>query len=99
VKEGYGSLGVHFGAGTRFDCHTYPDDPPDGPILTISTPGLSLALCNRTRGVVEVGDVHNARRLLEVVTRFSAEVERLHALYGTAAESAESPESAESAVA
>ncbi|WP_412519455.1 hypothetical protein K8Z49_15920 [Actinomadura madurae] len=98
MKEGYGSLGVHFGADTRFDCHVYPDDPPTAPILTVSTPGLSLALSNRGRGLEE-GDLHNARRLLEVVTRFTAEVERLHALYGFTAESPESPRSAESTAA
>lgn len=87
MKDGYGSLGVYFGAGTRFECHTYPDDPAPGPILAIVTPGLSLTLSNRTRGAVEAGDVQNARRLVEVVSRFAAEVERLYALNDAAAES------------
>ncbi|TDB96749.1 hypothetical protein [Actinomadura sp. 7K534] len=88
MKDGYGSVGVHFGADTRFGCITYPDDPPTSPILTISTPGLSLTLSGR-RLDVEAGDVQNARRLLEVVSRFTAEVERLHSLNNIPAESAE----------
>ena len=80
VHNTYNSVGVHLGAGARFVCHIYPHDPQSGPIMVIDAAGLSFMLANGTRGAVEAGDVANARRLLEVVTEFAAEVERLHAL-------------------
>ncbi|WUI00253.1 hypothetical protein OHR68_00025 [Spirillospora sp. NBC_00431] len=80
MKDTFGMADIHLGEGSRFACHTYPGHPDAGPILTISAAGLTFGLSNRSRGAVEAGDVANARRLLEVVTRFTAEVERLHAL-------------------
>ncbi|MFC4054601.1 hypothetical protein ACFOY4_33345 [Actinomadura syzygii] len=87
MKDGYGGMDLHLGAGTRFYCHTYPENPEAGPILVIEAAGVSLMLSNRTRGAVEAGDVENARRLLEVVSEFTAEVERLHAINGAAVDS------------
>ncbi|GAA2456906.1 hypothetical protein GCM10010191_90540 [Actinomadura vinacea] len=79
---------IVLGEGAHFLCHTYPNDPESGPILVIDTSGVTFRLTNRVRGGVEVGDVRNARRLLEVVSRFVAEVERLHAQSSERAESA-----------
>ncbi|MFD0900575.1 hypothetical protein [Actinomadura sediminis] len=85
MKDTTGTLSVHLGAGAVVQCFTYKDD---GPILAIDAPGISLSLTNRTPVAMVAGDVENARRLLEAVTTFAAEVERLHAANETAAESA-----------
>ncbi|NEA22195.1 hypothetical protein [Actinomadura bangladeshensis] len=82
-------LEISLGEGAHLDCYTYPEDSKAGPILVIFTAGMAFSLTNRARGAVEAGDVQNARRLLEVVTRFTAEVERLHALNSGATDSAE----------
>ncbi|WUH99655.1 hypothetical protein OHR68_40260 [Spirillospora sp. NBC_00431] len=89
MKDTFGAVDIHLGEGSRFACHTYPGHPDAGPILTISAADLTFALSNRSRGAVEAGDVANARRLLEVVTRFTAEVERLHALNAESADPAQ----------
>ncbi|MFI0371011.1 hypothetical protein ACH35V_24345 [Actinomadura sp. 1N219] len=74
MKGTFGAADIHLGEGVRLACHTYPNDPDSGPILTIDAAGMSFALSNRSRGAVELGDVDNARQLLEVVSRFTAEV-------------------------
>ncbi|MGP4024196.1 hypothetical protein [Actinomadura sp. 3N407] len=86
MKESYGSLGVSLGEDAFFLCHTYPHKPEAGPIVSINTPGLSVSLSNGARGAVEASDVENARRLLEVVSKFTAEVERLYAVNNPPAE-------------
>ncbi|QFG21234.1 hypothetical protein [Actinomadura sp. WMMB 499] len=78
MRDGYGSLGVSLGADTWFRCSTYPEKS-ETPILAIDLPGMYLSLSTSQRDAVSSGDVDNARRLLEVVSRFTAEVERLYA--------------------
>lgn len=92
MKAAGGDFGISLGAGAHLDCYTYPDDPEAGPILVIYTAGMQFSLSNRARGAVESGDVDNARRLLEMVSQFTAEVERLHAL--TTDQSGETDENA-----
>ncbi|RSN59567.1 hypothetical protein [Actinomadura sp. WAC 06369] len=85
MKDTTGSLAIRLGSGAFVHCCTYPDAAP---ILTFSARGISFSLTNRERDDIDVGDVENARRLLEAVTTFVAEVERLHAANETAADPA-----------
>jgi hypothetical protein len=87
-REGFGSLGVQLGDGARFDCHTYGDSGA-GPILTLSLPGLSLAVSSRANGPVTSADVKRAHRLRDVVAVFVAETERLAQMTENAASGGE----------
>lgn len=68
------SVSLHLGDGAMILCHAYPNE---GPILSVSTNGLSLSLSCLGRGKTTARDVKNARRLVEAARAFLTEVERL----------------------
>lgn len=75
-RESFGSMSFRLGSNTRVYCHAYPDVAP---IFALAADGWSLALSPAGRDVITDGDVANARRLVEAVTTYLAELERLHA--------------------
>ena len=72
-------MNVYLGAETKVGCLTYAGA---GPILTVDCAGLHLSLSVDDPTRVTVMDVENARALVEAVTTYLAECERLFAQRG-----------------
>lgn len=64
----------------RADCRMFSVDHPQGPepVLSISHGGVSVLVAPDRPGRATAQDVAVARALLEAVTCYAAEVERLH---------------------
>ncbi|WP_242893926.1 hypothetical protein [Actinomadura litoris] len=81
MKRAFSTVSLHLAEDARIRCFTYPAESDDAPILAVDLPAFSLSLTSRGPGV-EPGDIDTAWRLLEAVTRYTAEIERLYALRG-----------------
>ncbi|WP_242908733.1 hypothetical protein [Actinomadura terrae] len=79
MKHTFSTVSLHLAEDARIRCFTYPAESDDKPILAVDLSGFSLNLTSRGPEV-ESGDVATARRLLEAVTQYTAEIERRYAL-------------------